>query len=184
MSDHHEPDSRIAGADLDPLRQRLLVAVRQICPAWLSAHAEDITQEALLRVASAIEREGERDRELPSSYLRRSAFNAMIDEIRKHRQRRLRETGGGEDGRAVEGARAPGGNPEEAAAGREIGQAIRHCLTRLVRPRRVAAILHLQGHTIPEISRLLGWAETRANNLVYRGVKDLRQCLTEKGLKP
>ena len=54
----------------------------------------------------------------------------------------------------------------------------------LVRPRRLAVALYLQGHSVPEAAKLLEWGNKRTENLVYRGLADLRECLAKKGLKP
>jgi DNA-directed RNA polymerase specialized sigma24 family protein len=45
-------------------------------------------------------------------------------------------------------------------------------------------MLYLQGHTAPEIGRLLSWSPAKSNNLVHRGIADLRRCLERKGLRP
>ena len=45
-------------------------------------------------------------------------------------------------------------------------------------------MLYLQGHTVPEIGRLLNWSGPKSNNLVHRGIADLRRCLDRKGLRP
>ena len=74
--------------------------------------------------------------------------------------------------------------PDAAAHGREIGRVIRDCLALMKEERRTAVTLHLLGHSVPETGRLLGWAGKRAENLVYRGLADLRDCLTGKGLAP
>ena len=73
-------------------------------------------------------------------------------------------------------------DPERAAAGRELGAVIQGCLGRLVRPRRLAVTLHLMGHSVPEAARLLGWSVKRLENLVYRGLADLRGCLKTSGV--
>ena len=52
------------------------------------------------------------------------------------------------------------------------------------RERRLAVTLHLQGHTVPETARILDWAAKQTENLVYRGLADLRECLMAKGLRP
>jgi RNA polymerase sigma-70 factor (ECF subfamily) len=91
------------------------------------------------------------------------------------------DAGGIEPG-AEQAAELP--DPEERTAGRETGRAIRDCLGRLVSPRRTAVTLHLQGHSIPEIGRLMGWDGKKADNLVYRGMADLRECLESKGVRP
>ncbi len=94
-----------------------------------------------------------------------------------------RETGL-EDVEAEAPARAPGDDPDQAARAHEIGHGLHDCLRRLLEPRRLAVVLHLQGHTVPEAARILDWAKKRVENLVYRGLFDLRRCLTAKGLAP
>jgi RNA polymerase sigma-70 factor (ECF subfamily) len=42
--------------------------------------------------------------------------------------------------------------------------------------------LHLQGHSVPQVAGFFAWNTKRAENLVYRGLSDLRQCLESKGL--
>ena len=37
--------------------------------------------------------------------------------------------------------------------------------------------LHLQGFRVAEVATALGWTEKQAENLVYRGLADLRICL-------
>jgi len=76
------------------------------------------------------------------------------------------------------------GDPESSASFRELGTAVRDCLTAASRERRLAVTLYLQGHTVPETARILGWDNKRAENLVYRGLADLRQCLLGKGHRP
>ena len=75
-------------------------------------------------------------------------------------------------------------DPDRLARSSEIGRSILDCLAGLVRQRRLCTALYLQGHTVPEIGRLLEWTSTRANNLVYRGMADLRACLERKGVTP
>jgi RNA polymerase sigma-70 factor (ECF subfamily) len=153
--------------------------VRRICPAWLAARSDDIVQCALLRVLQIHER-SEGDRPLAPSYLWRLAYSAVVDEIR--RQRRLREVSMEATVADAAADRLP--DPERAAQGREVGVAISNCLAGLIRARRLAVTLHLQGHTVPEDARFLGWSAKRAENLVYRGLADLRACLVGKGVWP
>lgn len=65
--------------------------------------------------------------------------------------------------------------------------ALRAALTQAVArtcPRWLAVTLHLQGHSVPEVGALLAWTVKKAENLVYRGLADLRSCLSSKGLQP
>lgn len=167
--------------DYTELRQKLSRAVASACPAWLADKSEDIVQVSLIRVME-IRKKSEEDRRFSSSYLWRTAYSALIDEIR--RLRRRQEVPLDEEGEERQDVTLASPDPEQRARGREIGEGIQSCLATLVRPRRLAVTLYLQGHTVPQVARLLGWSPKRADNLVYRGLADLRQCLTERGMNP
>jgi RNA polymerase sigma-70 factor, ECF subfamily len=163
---------------IEDIRRRLSRAVTRVCPYWLAAHSEDIVQIAMLRVLSAARTRGEGPPDLSSLYLEKTAYSAMVDEIRRHRRRREDPAEGTLD-------RASGrsdADPESAVAAREVADGLRACLAILRTPRRLAVTLHLQGHTVPEVASILKWRSKRAENLVYRGIADLRRCLSMKGL--
>ncbi|HWM89233.1 MAG TPA: RNA polymerase sigma factor [Thermoanaerobaculia bacterium] len=170
--------------DYERLRGELVRAVSRICPPWLASRADDLVQVALLRVLE-VRRKSEENARISSSYLRKAAYSALIDEIRRCRRRRevsLEDEGGEVDPVAERSSAQP--DPEAQSAGRQTGKAIRDCLAQMVRPRRLAVTLHLQGHSVPEIGRLMGWLAKKADNLVYRGLADLRECLGGKGVRP
>jgi RNA polymerase sigma-70 factor (ECF subfamily) len=154
--------------------------VARVCPSWLSAQAEDIVQAALIRVMEiAGRREGKE--KVNSSYLWKAAYSATVDEIRRQRRRsEVPLEGGGVETTLA----APSPGPEEAGRAGEIAAGLHDCLGRLVEDRRLAVVLHLQGHSGPEVARLLGWSEKRVENLIYRGLADIRRCLEGKGLRP
>ena len=148
-------------------------------------HAEDIVQAALIKVMALAET-GEGKRSLSSFYLYRVAHSALVDEIRRRQRRRevALEVDESEDGRGgVVEPRTPG-DPEQDASCRELGSAVRACLLSMTGDRRQAVMLYLQGHSVPDAARLLGWSGKRTENLVYRGLADLRQCLRAKGHTP
>lgn len=162
------------------LRRRLAAAVRRSCPAWLAADAEDIVQEATMRVLDI----AERDRtalDLPASYLHKAAYSAVVDEIRR---RSRRADAPASEPETLDLAAAADGDPEARVAAAQVGDGIAECLRRLPVPRRVAVTLHLQGHSVPAIARLVAWSTKKSEHLVYRGLDALRRCLTEKGLTP
>jgi RNA polymerase sigma-70 factor, ECF subfamily len=170
--------SAIAEADLVEMRGALVRAVASVCPSWLAASADDIVQVALLRVVEVCRRaDGSTD--LSAAYLRKAAYSAVVDEIRRLKRRRevpLEDEG-------IEATHStPAANPEQSSSARQQARAIRACLARLVRPRRLAVTLYLVGHSVPEAARLLGWSPKRAENLVYRGLAGLRRCLEEAGM--
>ena len=167
------------------LRAAMVRAVRRQCPAWLSADVEDIAQMAVAKVMTA-QQVSEGNSPLPTSYLYKVAHSALVDEIRRRRRRREEalELNGpaGEPGRVREPVTSS--NPESDARLQELGSAVRACLLAIKRERRLAVMLYLQQHTVPEAARLLGWTAKRTENLVYRGLADLRQCLLAKGHRP
>ncbi len=170
-----DPDARA-----EYLRGVLSTAVRRSCPAWLESQIEDLVHGCVIKVMAILEKnEGKGD--LSSSYMWRVAYSAVIDEIR--RRRRLREVpietheGVFEFQSAVPG-------PEQETISSGVAKGIRTCLAALPQARRTAVTLHLLGHSVPEIARLLDWKAKRADNLVYRGIDDLRRCLRAKGVTP
>jgi RNA polymerase sigma-70 factor, ECF subfamily len=173
-------DSRWAG-----LATAMARAVRRQCPAWLADHAQDIAQAALAKVMAA-ELKSEGARPLSSFYLHRVAHSALVDEIRRRKRRpevSLEETTE-ESSQVVRFEPRAQGDPESSASYRELGEAVRDCLLGATRDRRLAVTLYLQGHSVPEAARILGWDAKRTENLVYRGLADLRQCLMGKGHTP
>jgi RNA polymerase sigma-70 factor (ECF subfamily) len=163
-------------AEIRPHIQR---TVERLCPRWLRPRCDDIVQVAVLRVLRSREKT-EENRPPPATFLWKVALAATVDEIR--RAIRARETSG--DGALPDGPAPPSGEPDQQLAAREIEAAIGACLVRLVPGRQAAVWLHLLGNTIPEAAVLLGYDEKRTENLVYRGMADLRNCLRKKGLKP
>lgn len=168
--------------DFAQLHRDLVRAVDRVCPRWMADRADDLVQVALMRVME-IQRRKEGTAEFSSFYLKKAAYSALIDEIRRLRRRQEVSLAGDdeEDGPVFDPA-APEPDPERASAGRQIGRAIRDCLGGMVPPRRHAVTLNLQGHSVPDIGRLLGWTAKKAENLVYRGMADLRGCLGAKGI--
>lgn len=161
------------------LRLRLARAVRTVCPPWLRSHAEDIAQLAFMRVLGSEGTGGNRD--LPASYLRKAAYSAVVDEIR--RQLRRREVAA-EEIPQLSSLPSRAADPERLARASEVGRALAECLRDLLSARRVAATLYLQGCSVPEVGRRLDWSTKKAEHLVYRALEQLRGCLTAKGLAP
>jgi len=176
--------TKVALTDLDAryagLRGQLLAAVRRACPLRLASRADDLVQTALMRVLE-VERRREGNAAFSTLYLRKAAHSALVDELRRlHRRREVALDEEGDLHQPID----PASDPERRCYGEEIGAAIQTCLRLLARARRQAAVLHLQGHSVPQIGRLLGWSPKKAENLVYRGLGDLRQCLRARGAEP
>jgi RNA polymerase sigma-70 factor (ECF subfamily) len=140
----------------------------------LAAEADDLAQEVLIRVLGLAEKRKE-GVEFSSFYLRRTAHAVVVDEIRRRRRRQEVPLEDIEGPPASIPSSIP--DPERRSASRDLGRAITQCLGSLIRPRRIAVSLHLQGHGIKDVASLMGFNEKRAENLVYRGLADLRCCL-------
>ncbi len=173
VESRREPPS-LAAAD-PALREQLGALAARYCPAWLRGQADDIVQAAWLRVASASVR-GEGDRPPGASLLAKAAYCATIDEIRRRRRRN--------EVPLADEHRAAGPDPQRALEARDTGRAIRECLGHMLQDRRRAVTLRLLGHSVSEAARLLEWPAKRAENMVLRGLADLRRCLAAKGIRP
>lgn len=162
------------------LRRRLVSAVRAVCPPALLDRQDDLVQAAMIAVLKQEEKHGH-SREVPSSYLRRAAYTAMVDEIRRLRSQN-------EVPLEVEGTAEQNPpdleDPERRALSNEISNSVRACLQRLATPRRLAVTLHLLSYSVPQIAERFHWNNKQAENLVYRGLGNLRQCLEAKGMRP
>jgi RNA polymerase sigma-70 factor (ECF subfamily) len=169
--------------DVAELRQTLARVVTRVCPAWLAAQRDDVVQAAVLRVIRALDRlapVSEGDPPFTTSYLYKAAHSALIDEIRRVRRRRETDF----DTADATAVAVPADDPERRAAWREVGRGIQSCLLRMKRERRLTVTLYLQGHDVREAARILDWPVKRTENLVYRGLADLRACLKSKGMEP
>ena len=162
------------------IRERLVRSVRHVCPAWLRDRADDIVQNALIRVLE-ISRVRESSSPVPSSYLWKVAYSATVDEIRRLRRRpevswEDAERGGSEPPDPV----GPAG-PEADMALEELGAASEACLGALPEARRTVVGFHLLGYSAGEIAASLGRGEKSVRNLLHRGLVALRRCLAGKG---
>jgi RNA polymerase sigma-70 factor, ECF subfamily len=173
--------SPLTEADYKRLRTDVVRVVSHVCPAWLASRSDDLVQAVLMRVVE-VQRKREGPAEFSPFYLRKAAHSALVDEIRRWRRRRETPLNGQGEGEIAPAVAEP--DPERQSAGRQLGRLIRECLQTLVSPRRLAVVLNLQGHSVPEIGRLLRWSAKRAENLVYRGLADLRACLERRGVAP
>ena len=147
--------------ELRAIRLVLERAIRSRCFGLLASAREDLVQSAMVRI---LERDRHEDLgRRGASYAWKVAQSVMVDELRRlGRERRLAES--------VSEVKQSWVDP----AGRIQ---LRQCLERLEERRRMAVTLHLSGLRIPEVARAAGWTEKTAENLIYRGLDDLRSLL-------
>jgi len=168
---------------LDAYGAFLRAAVRRFCPSSLGVAADEVEQDARVRLWHALQRE--RNITDPASYLYKVAATAAIDAARRVRARRetsIDASVGPGLPSVVENLRDASRSPEQLAGDRELRSRIDGALQRLPDNRRRAVGLHLQGFTSVEIGAMLGWTEPKARNLTHRGLKDLRELLRSEGI--
>jgi RNA polymerase sigma-70 factor (ECF subfamily) len=172
-----ERPAATSDAATERVRSDVVRAVRKVCPSWLADHADDFAQVVTTRILGRMKATGGQV-EFSQGYLYRAAYSAVVDEIRK--RRRLREVSVEEVGESVMPTSRHGS--ESVLARLELRDALLQCLARLIVVRRRAVMLHLQGHSVADISALLECDRRRAENLTYRGLADVRACLAAQGL--
>lgn len=169
------------GADDPELYEKIRRAVVKACPAWMGQRREDLAQKAVLRVLERAKRSPDEAR-FCSSYLYRTAYSVVVDEIRSIRRREGNDASEGQElveQRAT--ANTSHSDPEYQAQDNRLGAAIRACLAGLKYERRLALTLNLQGYSNPDAAKMLDWDPKRTENLTVRGRSDLRRCLESKG---
>jgi len=147
-------------------------------PSWMASWEEDIVQLAMLRLARALARRPEQD-DFPSAYLRRVAYTATFDEVRRH---------GSRSRTAPPDIAELAGDPMEDDLARKLEAqqtlwVVRTCLAELSPCRREAVGHYLEGLTIAETAERMGWSNKRTENLVYRGLAELREALRSRGIE-
>jgi len=164
---------------LEELRRRVVGAVNRACPAWGKSDRDDLVQ-CVLTALLARFGDLEGNHRFPSTYLEKMAYGVMVDELR--RRGRRKELPLDHPATAERPAANPG--PERLMESTEIAAGIRDCVARLSPDRRLAVRLHLLGCAVPEIARRTGWPAKRAENLLYRGLAEVRNCLAARGFAP
>jgi len=123
---------------------------------------------------------GEQISSVGSSYLYRTAVSAALDVLRRHRRPRedaLEDVG-------QEPAAPSRREPEQSLESSELAQQVARAIDTITPSRRPVVRMYLAGYTREEIATLLGWSEAKTRNLLYRGLADLRERLTEQGIGP
>lgn len=156
---HDARETREFGA----IRLVLERAIRNRCFGLLASAREDLVQSAMLRILERDRREDSERR--GASYVWKVAQSVVVDELRRR----------GRDRRLVEDESREKRSWADPASGIQL----RQCLGQLEERRRMAVTLHLSGLRIPEVARAAGWTDKTAENLIYRGLDDLRALLGE-----
>ena len=169
----------------EPRQGRSFVEVHRI--AWQAVgllrrrypphERDDLTQDVTVRLLISAQRQGVRPEGLPRSYIRQIARSVVIDHWRRRRRR-------------PEGAIAEESNGVweeyigatcDGFSALELSQHTERCLSQLQQSRKQAVSLYLLGYSREECASKLGASLKQTENLLYRGLKDLRIALTNYG---
>lgn len=168
-----------AGIDAVALRTQLERAVARLCPRWMRTEREDLVQASIVRVLEALSsRDAADPHELNATYLWKTAYSTVLDELRRARRRPEVAL----DDSAAASTPSGDAGPHVGASARELARKVRECLAGIDAARRYAVQLRLAGFAHEEIASLIGGPLRRASNLVFRGMEDLRSCLRGKGV--
>jgi len=177
------PQTDQLSAALDAVVTRFAGMVRQV--AWRhrlsDADVDEVMQEVRVRLWRAhegIDGASEQIANAPASYVYRTAVSAALDFLRRRRARRAESM--------VEldedlGATATGG-PDGTLAAKELAAKVGQAIDMIPASRRPVVRMYLAGYPREEIATLMGWSEGKTRNLLYRGLADLRERLTEMGI--
>ena len=178
----HTPPDQLSAA-LDAVVTKFAGMVRQV--AWRhrlsDADIDEVMQEVRVRLWRAHEGADSGSEQIanaPASYVYRTAMSAALDMLRRRRARRADHTV--ELSEEIGEARTPG--PEADLEGTELAAQVARAIDVIPASRRPVVRMYLAGYPREEIATIMGWSEGKTRNLLYRGLADLREQLTEMGI--
>ena len=141
-----------------------------------NVNLEDIEQEVKIKIWKFLNK-GKKVDNLPS-YIKRVAYTATIDELRKMRkQNPVSETEGLKNIYAVSRIKElgnPEDSPEFLIEGREMRETLKGLIDSLSENRKQVLRLYLVGMSVEEICEIFDWDKTKVRHLLYRGIDDLK----------
>lgn len=146
----------LSGADLDEVVQDLRVRI------WTSLGTADLIRRA------------------KPAYLHRAAVSAVLDIIR--RRRAGKSSGSSLDAVAPDALVDARASAESTLVRREVAEAVHEALGLLAESRRGVVRMYLAGYDRFEIAALMRWNVGKTQNLLYRGLEDLRAILASRGI--
>ncbi len=167
---------------LEAVVARCAAQVRRLAGRYgLADRVEEVFQEVRIRLWRSAAGQGNLA-DAPASYVYRTALSAAVDLLRRRRAKR--ETPVDLDRPSGEAVLGEAPAADAPLAQRELGEAIELAIDALAPDRATAVRLYLSGYAREEIADLLGWSEPRTRHLLYRGLADLREQLTARGIGP
>ena len=144
------------------------------------ADVDELVQDVRIRLWRA-RGDSEQIRQVTSSYVYRTAVSAALDLLRRRRAHPAEPLDPADASGEAELATEPVGPAEELAES-ELAEEIARAVDSIAPARRPVVRMHLAGYSREEIAELLGWTEAKTRNLLYRGLADLRERLSARGI--
>jgi RNA polymerase sigma factor (sigma-70 family) len=146
------------------------------------ADVDELVQDVRIRLWRARGAAGsEQIRDVTSSYVYRTAVSAALDLLRRRRSHHAEPLEPDDEPGEATRVSEPVGPAEELAQS-ELAEEIARAVDTIAPARRPVVRMHLAGYPREEIAAMLGWTEAKTRNLLYRGLADLRERLTARGI--
>jgi len=142
---------------------------------------EEVMQEVRIRLWRAhqtADAASEQIAKAPASYVYRTALSAALDLLRRRRARRTDHMVELDERLSA----ASSDEPENRLEATELAAHVARAIDMIPASRRPVVRMYLAGYPREEIAALMGWSEGKTRNLLYRGLADLRERLTEMGI--
>ncbi len=159
---------------LEALRPVLVHELNALGRPISPADTDDLLQEARIRIWQVLRDRGDKIFFL-DAYAKKVVLSVFINGI----QRRCRERGLIEAAGSSIGDPGTGRERSEDLLGSEVADAMRS----LGAAKRRAIELRLEGFAFAEIAQLNRWSTRKAQGVYYRGIKELRRLLAERGIR-
>jgi len=144
----------LAESDLDEVLQEVRIRLWQACPT------------------------SEQIRTLGASYVYRAAISAARDLLRRRRARSAAVTDSVDEHTNI----AVVASASDETDARDLERQVLSVIDSIPLSRRAVVRMYLSGYEREEVAELMGWSEAKTRNLLYRGLADLRDGLTKRGV--
>lgn len=145
------------------------------------ADLDEVLQDVRIRLWRALPT-AERIGAVNTSYVYQAAMSAVCDLIRRRRGDRL-ESIDEQSSQSIPSLLASPA-PDLALERLEMAERIDRTIRDLGAAQRPVVRMYLAGYTQAEIETTLGWSEGKTRNLLYRGLRVLRNALASQGIVP
>jgi len=142
-----------------------------------NVNLEDVEQEVKVKIWKFLKK-GKKVDNFPS-YIKRVAYTATIDELRKMRKQNPTSEAIGLKNiysmSRINELRNPEDSPEFLLEGRKMRESLKELIDSLGENRKQVLRLYLVGMSIEEICEFFDWDKTKVRHLLYRGIDDLKE---------